>query len=340
MKFIKVALFSALSLLVLIIATIIFSVSYWSHLTSTSLGYWTNLVIKNFSSSPTTSLSLLILGQDPRSDQIETSLATDTILIGRYRPGSFNAISLPRDLWDETSSSRINRFYQNSVEAKLTGPQLWSTISQEYFRVTGVMPQKHLLITTADLVNIIKIMGGIDVKLNYDFTDTQYPNPQYINNPTPATPVYITVTYKKGINHLDESNILPFVRSRKASEDPALGGTDLGRIARQQLVISAISQKIASLSVTQKIILAADFYRYFHDHMLSSLTDSDLFLLIKRFVSHPQLAFNFCTVPVFPEDPNGLIYHPPSFGSNAWVYLPLAKDYQALHQFTATCLNQ
>ncbi|MFA6602484.1 MAG: LCP family protein [Candidatus Shapirobacteria bacterium] len=340
MRVLKIIFVSIICFCFLSCLTFIIGLKYWSRLTSTPLSYWTNLIANNLSSPPTSSLSLLILGQDPRADQIETSLTTDTILIGKYHQDSFNAVSLPRDLWDKTANSRINRFYWNKVEANLAPPLIWSSLSDDYFRVTGVKPQKHLLVTTTDLVNIVKIIGGVDVKLDYDFTDTQYPNPQYIKNPSPTTPVYITVTYKKGINHLNESNILPFVRSRKSSEDPSLGGTDLGRIARQQLVISALSQKIPNLSFTQKINLAADFYRYFHDHISSSLTDTDFFLLAKSFISHPQLSFNFCTVPIFPDNPNGLIYHPEVFSPNAWVYLPLANDFSLIHQFTNKCLNQ
>lgn len=339
MKQLKVLFVTFLVILFIISVSALAMLAYWSRLTSTSLTYWPRILSFALSSTSSESATFLILGQDPRADQIETSQTTDTIILARYASGRFNALSLPRDLWDLNTQSRINRYYWNKLEAGLAGEPLWSSISADFLKTVGVYPQKHILITTSNLVDIFRLIGPVEVNLDYQFTDSQYPNPAYIKNPSPDIPIYTTVSFSKGKNIITADNVLPFVRSRKSSDDSTAGGTDLGRIERQQLVVSAVVQKIIQLPLSQKINLSSQLYRYFHRQISSTITDRDLALVLKILFQNPNFRFNFCTLPVYPDSASGVIYHPPTFINRAWVYLPLNDTYRSLHQFTQTCLN-
>jgi len=65
---------------------------------------------------------------------------------------------------------------------------------------------------------------------------------------------YETLHFDKGINHMDGTTVLKYVRSRYALED----GGDFGRSARQQQLMIAVKDKILSVGFVPKIIPLLD----------------------------------------------------------------------------------
>jgi LCP family protein required for cell wall assembly len=277
------------------------------------------------------SLNILILGLDPRNDQLEQSNTTDTIILAslNLETATTSLISLPRDLWYYPLSVKINQIYPLSLDHQ---PDQVAFIQDHFSRLTGQKIDNTLILTTQDLINFVDVLGGVDVNLDSGFTDEQFPNPDYIKKPSPEIPVYITISFPSGQNHLDQSNVAYFVRSRKNAQTAAEGGTDLGRTQRQQLLIEAIIQKIKD-NATNPVFLKT-VYNFYHQQIQTNFSDQNIINLLLR-LKKRSFDFNLkkITIPAGENPKTDIIYYPGHLFQGQWVFLPQDEEYQLLHQF-------
>jgi LCP family protein required for cell wall assembly len=93
--------------------------------------------------------------------------------------------------------------------------------------------------------DLVDAIDGIDVNVERSFTDNEYPT---------EDDKWQTVSFEKGVQHMDGSKALMFVRSRHGSNGEA---GDFARNHRQQLVMLALREKLLSkgtLTNPQKIL--------------------------------------------------------------------------------------
>lgn len=267
--------------------------------------------------------NFLILGLDPRNDLLEKTETTDTIIYA-HLSSNFNNIklfSLPRDLWFYPQSKKINQIY----------PDSFANIQNSFNQIIGQNIDKTIVITTQNLKDITDIIGGVDVYLDKELKDTQYPNQAYIDNPKSGAPIYKTIYYPQGQNHLDSSNITEFVRSRKSSDLASNGGTDLGRILRQQKLFDAILAKILQIRHPKQLFA---LYKYFDTEMSHNLSKKDYLILgIKLLPNLNNLKFNKIEIPIGENPQTDIIYHPSKFINKQWVFITQTPDYQSLKSF-------
>jgi LCP family protein required for cell wall assembly len=241
-----------------------------------------------------------------------------------------NLISVPRDLWFYETNSKVNEIYPLADKSKDL-----SLIKSNFSLLTGQNINNYLIISTQDLIDFVTVINGVDVNLEKGFVDKQYPNPEYIVNPKPETPIYVTVEFKAGVNHLDGSNITQFVRSRKSSDNPNEGGTDLGRIKRQQILFAAILSKLSRADFYTKTSNLAKLYNFWSTHLKTDLTDTDITRIALSFgkeLNHININRSELSVADSSSGP-GLIYHPNSFINKQWVFIPKTKDYSDIKKF-------
>lgn len=326
---------------ILLITLIIFDViavlvnvflRYLSSKTNTSLLYFPQTIYQSYRNpSLFPGFNFMVLGLDPRNDSLEKTETTDTIIFANFSSDlKINLIPLPRDLWDYSLNTKINQIYPLSIGRS----DQFSYIQSEYGNLTGQKVDKTIVVTTQNLIDLVKLVDGVDVNLDQGFTDKEYPNPAYIANPSPKTPVYITVSYPSGLNHLDESNITPFVRSRKSAETAAQGGTDIGRIERQQLLIEALFSKLKSYDYLRHPQMLFNLYHFFHNDLQTNFTDRDIFSLgFKIFKNYNNLSLNKIIISSGSDSKIDLIYHPQTFINAQWVFIPQDKDYHRFQVF-------
>jgi len=327
--------------LIILFIVIIFSISliYISQKTSQSIDYFPKLILNTLSqNSAPEKVNFMILGLDPRNDLLEKTDTTDTIIFSQinFSQNKIHLFSLPRDLWDYPLNTKINQIYPLSL-AKNNNLEKFDFISQSYASISGQTINRVLILTTQNLKQLADILGGIDLYLDTGFKDEKYPNQAYIDNPKSGVPIYTTIEFKAGWNHLDSSNITQFVRSRKSSETAATGGTDLGRIARQQQLINALIDKLkTTLPKNPKIVFS--LYSFWRG-LETNFTDADIFSYALKYslnlkniqiIRHPLTAG---------EDPKtDLIYHPTKFINAQWVFIPQDKNYQTLQLYISNSL--
>lgn len=303
--------------------------------------YLIKTIYQSASSNPYISknkINFLVLGLDERNDSLEVTQTTDTIVLISLSLKTFklNTISLPRDLWSYKINDKINQIYPLSLEQ----PNKFDFIKENFKYITGQDIDHILIINTNNLIDFVKLIGGVDLDLDIGFIDNKYPNPDYIASPSANIPIYKTVEFKSGSIHLDESNITEFVRSRHGGETPAQGGTDISRIHRQQLLIESIISKVKSGLLFSETKQISGLYQLWDQKMTKDISDVQAFQILS--VISPgfsNLNLNKIEIKIGETNKDGLIYHPNSFVSKQWVYLPSDKEYSSLHQFINDSTN-
>lgn len=278
--------------------------------------------------------NFLILGLDPRDDSLEQTMVTDTIILARLTSSAqIKITSLPRDLWSYPLNTKINQIYPLSFDHN----DQYDFIQDNFEQIIGQPISRTLILTTQNLIDLVSVLGGVDVSLEKGFVDDQYPNPEYIKNPSPKVPVYKTIEFTSGVNHLDESNITEFVRSRKSAQTASEGGTDIGRIERQQLLIDAIINKIKSPQIFSNPDKILSLYNFYHQNISTNFTDADISSLILRINRHfLKSSITRIAIPTGENAKTDLLYYPGKLTFGQWAFIPQDQDYSRFKIF----LNQ
>lgn len=324
--------------LLTIIAFISAILSYISQKTNRTFFYFPRIFYSALKQNNVSDqFNIMILGLDRRNDWLEKTETTDTIIFSQvnFHQNKIHLFSFPRDLWDYYTGTKINQIYPLSLE-KSNLLEKFSYISENYASISG-QPINHVLILTTDnLKQLADILGGVDLYLKNGFIDTKYPNETYIQNPDSGAPIYKTVEFKSGWIHLDSNNITEFVRSRKSSETAISGGTDLGRIERQQQLINALIDKLRN-TLVQKPKLIFNLYNYWGE-LEHDFTDIELIAYFFKYglnlkkitiIRHPIISG---------DDPKNLLYHPAKFINSQWVFIPQDEKYKSFQQFISQSL--
>jgi len=283
--------------------------------------------------------NFIILGLEKRDDWLEKTETTDTIIFLSLRPqqSQIKMLSIPRDLWLHPIEAKVNQVYPRSLKDQSVDYQY---IKDNFSQLTGQIIDHVIILETRNLADLVDIIGGVDVFLEKGFTDKQYPNPEYIANPGPNVPIYITIEFPSGLVHIDKNNLPPFVRSRKGSDSALNGGTDLGRIKRQQLLFEAILDRLTQKQFLLDTQNLANLYNYFHQQIKTTLSDNDIAAIILAVFSRGNLpSISKFELPVGDTPKTGLIYHPEPLYHLQWVFLPSDPTYQQIHHFVSENLN-
>jgi len=296
------------------------------------------LISTSQSSQSDYQFNFLILGYDYRNDIFEDSLNTDTIIFGNYQTATnkIQLLPLPRDLWDYQNKFKINQIYQNALK----GDTPISQTKSDFQQIIGQPIDKIMILSTQNIVDITELLGGLDIYLEKGFIDNEYPNQAYIDDPLSKAPIYTTIEFKDGWNHLDKTNLTQFIRSRKSSETAQDGGTDIGRIERQQLLIETLTNKLKSDYLFNNPSQALKLYYYWQNSIQTDFNFDDLLKLVmkqKQKLLNLQIQKHSLTIGQTPQE--GQIYHPQTFINKQWVFIPSTPDYSELQKLVSQIID-
>ena len=175
---------------------------------------------------------------------------TDTMMIASVSLNnrSVNLISIPRDIWIAEIRAKINSAYYWGKEKSEFGGGL-SFAKKNVEVLTGLPINYALVLDFSSFRGIVDALGGVKIDVVASFTDNFYPiegrEEDTCEGDKKFKCRYETVYFEKGVNNMDGTTALKFVRSRNGDNNE---NTDIAREARQQKVISAIKSKILSKS--------------------------------------------------------------------------------------------
>lgn len=147
---------------------------------------------------------------------------TDTIMLAHIADNDTKPtlMSFPRDLQVEIPGHGVNKI--NAAFA-FGGPKL---LAQTVEQTTGLHIDHYAEIGFGGFANIVDAIGGVEMDIKQDMVDKKS-----------------GANLKKGVQELDGTQALAFVRMRYGSATPR---SDLDRVVNQRMFIGALANEIAS----------------------------------------------------------------------------------------------
>lgn len=185
-------------------------------------------------------INVLLLGIDERAQETGP-FRTDTMMLLTLDPVAKRggALSIPRDLWVPIpgyNEGRINtaHFLGDLYDHPGGGPAL-ARETVEYN--LGVPINYYVRVNFQGFVNIVNLIGGVDIYVEETINDPTYPNSGY-----GYEPLYI----EAGWHHFDGEMALKYARTRH-------GSSDFDRARRQQQVMMAMLERVTSLELLPQL---------------------------------------------------------------------------------------
>ena len=126
---------------------------------------------------------------------------TDSIMVASINEEKekISLFSIPRDLY--INGRRINAYYT------YYGVDQLQRMVEE---VTGLEMDQYAQVDLAGFIEIVDILGGLDIYVTEDLYDSLYPN---------GKGGYFTYSISKGMHHMDGTEALRYARSRESTSD-------------------------------------------------------------------------------------------------------------------------
>ncbi|HLG26108.1 MAG TPA: LCP family protein [Candidatus Gracilibacteria bacterium] len=172
-------------------------------------------------------VDILILGQNAG--------LMDSMILANINPGTkkVTMISIPRDLYH--NGRKINELYSKYGIEELT---------ESVEEITGIHADKYVVFDFNSFVDLIDVLGGVQINVDKSFSDRSYPGPNHS---------YVTVSFSAGEQHMNGTKALQYARSRKST-------SDFDRSKRQQQILLAVKEKIREIGLVSQIDLAINIY--------------------------------------------------------------------------------
>ena len=206
-------------------------------------------------------VSILLMGIDQRCEE-EGPAHTDTMMVLTIDPVGLSAamLSLPRDLWVEIPNFGVDRINQANYYGEIYeypgGGQALAVQTVE--ALLGVPIDYYVAVNFDAFVEVVDLIGGIDIDVPEAIDDPDYPDQCYGYDP---------FSIAAGEQQLDGEAALKYARTR------ATFGGDVDRAGRQQAVILAVRQKIFDLnSIPQLIAQAPQLWQTSQENVRTNMT--------------------------------------------------------------------
>ncbi|MFN7160436.1 MAG: LCP family protein [Candidatus Gracilibacteria bacterium] len=176
---------------------------------------------------------------------------TDTLMVASIdsQNHSVALLSIPRDLYinvPQMGPTKINAAYDFNLRqitkadgasnaAKTNTPPTFNEVQEGMQglqdiveNITGVSIQYFVKADFQGFIQVVDLLGGVDVDVPRDLIDREYPNESY---------GYETFAVRKGMRHFDGATALKYARSRHST-------SDFDRSERQHTIMKAVLDKV------------------------------------------------------------------------------------------------
>ena len=205
---------------------------------------------------------------------------TDTLILVSYDVpnGQVNMMSIPRDTainvpW---SVKKINSVY-NAKESSGGGME---GLKQQVAYLTGVMPDRHVIIEWKAVGRIVDAVGGVEFDV-----------PRNMNYDDPYQDLHIH--FNKGMQKLDGQKAMELLRYRH-DNDYRVGYNDTGRMNTQRDFLKAMAKKVLKLGNIAKI---GEFIDIFMENVETDMTLTDMMWFASKAISVDVESMQSSTLP-------------------------------------------
>lgn len=274
---------------------------------------------------------------------------TDTIIYASLdqKANKITLVSIPRDLWIPDLQAKINTAY---ADGETDGQHKGLILAKAAIgKVIGQPVDYGFRIDFGGFVKAIDEVGGVDVTVADTLDDYNYPIEGKEDDPCGLSSAEIqsfTATdsaeadimakfscrykhlhFDKGLQHMDGTTALEFVRSRHGVGSE---GTDFARSRRQHLVIEAFRSKLLSLQILLNPGKIINLYNILKDSVDTDIQQEEiaLFIQLAQKMQHATITSTVIDFGDYQQGRAGLLVNPP-ISSNynyASVLLPRIGD--------------
>ena len=249
-------------------------------------------ILNGFSISPGLFFSFIINSGELKQDNDRTNFIllgtggaahegsdlTDSMMFVSMnrKTGKTVIFSLPRDIWVPSLEQKINTLYViGEKQKKGTGIDLTKKIISE---MIGQPIHYGVVVNFNAFLDIIDLVGGVDVNVDKTFDDYKYPiEDNNYNAASISGEIYKHIHFDKGLIHMNGQTALEFARSRNSGDKEE--GTDFARSKRQQKIILALKNKFLSREILTDLPKLQKSYKTFLDNIISFRISSRILLI-------------------------------------------------------------
>lgn len=245
-------------------------------------------------------------------------------------------ISLPRDIWVESLSAKLNATYRFG-ESKQSGGGL-VLIKSAVSEIINQPVHYAVLLDFSGFVEAIDVVGGVQVTVPHGFVDNQYPISGQ-ENAEPESDRFEVLQFFSGPQTMNGDTALKYVRSRHAE---GIEGTDFARSQRQQRTILSFKDKLLKANTLFNFKKLKELKAVFNHSVKTDLTFSTYLDLFKLGVKLDQTNIRTGIIDQGSEDEDipPLLYNPPVNLYNQWVLVPVNNNWDTVHQHVSEILYQ
>ncbi len=260
---------------------------------------------------------------------------TDSIIVVSIdKNNQISMLSIPRDLHiKESGTTKINEIYyfakskysyRNKLTPEEASDKAMNDLKQYIETLTGMELNYYVKVEFNTLVKLVDIIGGIEIDVEQNIYDTEYPNNNW---------GYETFRLKKGKHKMDGETALKYSRSRKST-------SDFSRSKRQQKVLLGIKDK----SLKENILDNPKKLKQIFDVLKGSIdTDLEWDEMITLAKISKKIDANMLISKVIHDNPlveGGVLYTPErSNYKGAFVLIPYGHKYDLIHKISKIIFN-
>lgn len=268
---------------------------------------------------------ILILGNG--GGKHDGSKLTDSIIIAsiNHTNNHVTGLSIPRDLLVNTKDFgqiKINQLY--TLGEKYQKEDKFHLIKKAASEISGYPVHYVAMIDFDGFVRIVDTLEGVEVDVENDFVDYNYPTDNF---------KWKTITFKKGLQTMNGKRALEFARSRHAI---GIEGSDFARSKRQQKIIIAIINKLKDSNYFTNPDMIKNLYSAFGKIIETNIDFTDILSLSKLAYNIPK---SNIAIHVLGDERYGLLYTPNAslrekHYQNMFFLVPIGNTYDQIHKFT------
>jgi polyisoprenyl-teichoic acid--peptidoglycan teichoic acid transferase len=206
-------------------------------------------------------MTILVMGLDRRPGETGLSYRTDTMLVVSIDPvgNQLGILSIPRDLYVEVPGyGQLQRINSAMVLGELQQTGYGPSLAMQTVQLNlGIRIHAYMAVDFNAFITLIDVLGGIDVDVEHDIIDYEYPDMNYGYDP---------LIIRAGLQHFDGETALKYSRTRH-------GDNDFERARRQQQVLFAIRDRVLDAdAIPQLIAQAPSLWASFNQNVYTELS--------------------------------------------------------------------
>jgi LCP family protein required for cell wall assembly len=258
-------------------------------------------------------INYLVMGYG--GDGHQGAYLTDTMMVISIDPYNkkMAILSIPRDLWVSVpgyNDSKINAAFADGQAQNGKVSEGADLAKQTVSNILDLPIHYYIALDFSGFSKMIDAVGGVDVYVDQDIYDNQYPADNY---------QYQVYQISAGWHHMDGADALMYARSRYSTND-------FSRAARQQKVITAFKQKILDLGFWSNPVKVASLLSSLQNNFSTDLTPQEL---VKTFELIKDVKENEIAQKVLDDSAGGLLV--PSVSSDGQdIFLPKDSTWEAV----------